>query len=126
MIEIRNLKINNYLLLDGEPELIWGLDLDLQDEGWDLISIGEYSLETVRWFEESRLTYITLTAEHLIKAGFNKDNFLHTWHEGKMRLWIGENEEGFYLEGTDYPLKYLHQLQNLYCALTEEDLNITL
>lgn len=126
MIEIRNLKINNYLLLDGKPELIWGLDLDLKDEGWDLISIGEYYLETVRGIEESRLTYIILTAGHLIKAGFNNNNFLGTWHEGEMKLWIREDKGKFYLDGTDYQLEYLHQLQNLYCALTEQDLNIRL
>lgn len=69
---------------------------------------------------------ISLTKELILKCGFvkvgmayKKDVFIvNSWSDG--RLWLG----GGY--GHSLELKSLHQFQNIYFALTGEELNIEL
>lgn len=73
---------------------------------------------------------IPLTPEILEKCGFvRKENTGSgiTWDYGKFRLIQGYLPE-FYLDAPHYGKAYttLHQLQNLYFALTQTELQITL
>lgn len=76
---------------------------------------------------------VPLTSELLEKAGFDYDGDKHapTWFNSIIG-YIGKCEGGYTLPDSDgepsisYVLKYVHQLQNLYFALTGEDLKIEL
>lgn len=80
-------------------------------------------------FDESlRINYtpIPLTEEWLMKAGFVKPRYQKYYILNGVRIRWDNNLEywevhQFYLK---QDMKYLHQLQNLYFALTGEELNI--
>jgi hypothetical protein len=116
-MKANELRIGNLVLSKGVP-----------------VQIEEIMWETVRHcFGEFPIDYvepIPLTEEWLLKFGFEikLDNF--NWNAG-----IGINEIGDFklaLRHTDNfgwfyksrctPIKYVHQLQNLYFALTGEEL----
>jgi len=81
------------------------------------------------WYEP-----IPLTPEVLEKCGFHKQN--NAWvpegHESKgyttwdFTIWDGGRGE-YYYNSAEFPtpLQFLHQLQNLYFALTGEELTYT-
>lgn len=67
---------------------------------------------------------IQLTEEWLLKCGFylvDKNFFIHD----SLSLGIRKSN-GFYMNHVTKEIKYLHQLQNLYFALTGEELKIEL
>ena len=65
---------------------------------------------------------IPLTEDWLLKFGFKKDNNF-TWVDLEMELM--QREDGFWIWlGADLYLKHVHQLQNLYHALTRKELTI--
>lgn len=73
---------------------------------------------------------IPLTPELLEKLGFEKSQFYvervgtaFVWKRGKIRFLL-DLENIFFHSGTDAKLPFLHQLQNLYFALTGEELDI--
>ena len=69
---------------------------------------------------------IELTEEILLKCGFKYKSYGYgekewkQWNNGKITL------NGFLETRSGNNLKYLHQLQNLYFALTNEELEINL
>lgn len=72
---------------------------------------------------------IPLTEEWLLKFGFRPlDN--KNWHLGKIKVWSGATRIYFQFNTPDdiddVEIEYVHQLQNLYFALTGEELNIEL
>ena len=80
----------------------------------------------------SKLKPIKLTPEILEKCGFHKQNF--AWvpegHEDKyymkwdFTIW-DEGPGDYHYNSAEFPtpLKFLHQLQNLYFSLTDKELN---
>lgn len=84
--------------------------------------------------EIERIQHIPLTEEWLLKFGF--DFSVDTWYLNGVAIWETEccdakgNEEiGFFYElrevgMMDMNIKYVHQLQNLYFALTGQELKI--
>ena len=68
---------------------------------------------------------IPLTEEWLLKFGFNKGKFNYKWQYGnfiydqKLKLWVW-----FGVQIHDYLIENVHQLQNLYFALTAQELTI--
>ncbi|MBQ0140398.1 MAG: hypothetical protein KBT36_14025 [Kurthia sp.] len=68
---------------------------------------------------------IPLTEEILLKCGFLNLPILdnHFYVKGMLIL---KRDETFIHDKTGVELKYLHQLQNLIYALTQQDLNIKL
>lgn len=121
MVEIlkaQELRIGNWYLGNGyHPEQITAKDiLELSDDPLD------------DYYEP-----IPLTEEWLLKFGFEKEDFDY-WHHEKSKLIIGHttNNDVFqyeyltgYLSQTEMlDLLYVHQLQNLYFALTVEELEM--
>jgi hypothetical protein len=113
----------------------------LYDEG-KIICFGEngtslhYALGTGYNFDP-----IPLTEEILLKAGFENSSFAYFTHlmpkeitvidltvhfTGYDLKTLSERTIGFDDMEYPFPCKYLHQLQNLYFALTGEELNIEL
>ena len=77
-----------------------------------------------RWQDLKNIQPIPLTEEILLKCGFEKD-------ENKMfvfnrKVIYKKNDNTFHFYCCDIEIKYLHQLQNLYFALTGQELEINL
>jgi hypothetical protein len=79
---------------------------------------------------DSGYSPIPLSEEILLKAGFEKeDNF---WWDIRVKIRLVDNNSTIYITGGELPLimlnnyKYVHQLQNLYFALTNTELQINL
>lgn len=65
---------------------------------------------------------LILTEEWLLKFGFEKKQGIMYWEKEGIEI-VYETLAGFYrLYPRVNPIKYVHQLQNLFFALTEEEL----
>ena len=93
---------------------------------WDLTEFAEiYSdPEELKYWEP-----IPLTEEWLLKLGFDEDSIGHWWinEEDDFYGFVNRGEDGFMLviageEHKETYVKHVHQLQNLYHALTGEEL----
>lgn len=72
---------------------------------------------------------IELTEEILLKCGFVKDEFDNWENETRLGLYKPEEFDGYlsiWGDSTVGECNYLHQLQNLYFALTGQELEINL
>lgn len=113
MIKIEDLRIGNWVLEYGEPVLVEKLEYDGQiNNNFD--------------FEP-----IPLTEEILLKCGFEDLGDLLlikiqgggiSYEYGCIYLGMGT----YYQESNQLEIKHLHQLQNLYYALTREELEVEL
>jgi hypothetical protein len=84
---------------------------------------GSIFLSSMGAQDIKKVTPIPLTEEWLLKFGFEKDNNF-TWIG--VGINIMQREGGFYIWlGADLLLTTVHQLQNLYHALTGNELTIT-
>ena len=70
--------------------------------------------------ENRKYDYIPLTEERLLKFGF--ESLLSGAGYVQNCTEIGYNHNGFYIIASGLKIKYVHQLQNLYFALTGEEL----
>lgn len=90
---------------------------------------------------DEHINPIPITPEILENAGFKINEDAGNWKHSEMKIWkdkrkmIGEEDGKFYLYNQcedDYyswyypEIKYVHQLQNLYFALTGEELEFKL
>lgn len=89
--------------------------------------------------EEDSFQPIELTEEVLLKIGFVKENEINRMYNNRcvVSYYIGNfykelvievrRENGFYKNNmVHYDIKYLHQLQNAYYLLTNEELEVNL
>ena len=140
MIKINELRIGNYVLLNRIPEKVWGIDLDLMDEGNELISVGEKDVCMVKSFKENELSFIPITEEYLIKLVIN---IVNENNDGTFNYWNKENDCSIDVETHLLTNKiekayryllyerrriksiiYVHQLQNIFYALTGRELTL--
>lgn len=123
MVEAKELKIGNYVYytksFSGEDvERIEVVDVDLLKE-----------MERTSTFP--RVKPITLTEEILLKCGFEqrRKGFIELSDDAFISFnnnHLGVHND-IYSDDIEYELpKYLHQLQNLYFALTNQELKIEL
>lgn len=70
---------------------------------------------------------IPLTEEWLVKFGFEQyNNTNHYYYSNESYIVKINSEFGYLFYSIDHkPIKYVHQLQNLYFSLTGEELEIT-
>ena len=96
-----------------------------------MIKLGKQiniSIPDLMFIEGGKYAYhykqILLTEEWLIRFGFRKDKDNVTWHLNQ-GLWVIQNV-GMYLAfgSNKWQIKYVHQLQNLYFALTGQELEL--
>lgn len=129
-IELKDLRIGNILSYKGELVHVTQLSMDIDDEYQDIIGfckLGQTQNEISDWNRALALDLkpFSLSPEILLACGFEKDGMDYSRTAGKLKL------TGFFFE--DYfvtmlmgqrlvDLKYLHQLQNLYHSLTEDEL----
>lgn len=146
-LRIGNLvKINNDLLPEtkGQVYSVYGINERFDKEfpeSANVVSLRHESrntryVRTYNQFDEF-VEPIPLTEEWLVKFGFEKvnDNFMtiESYHYENKNCWIYLIADGFELELNTLSernnlcrtYKYVHQLQNLYFALTGEELTIS-
>jgi len=132
MIEVNDLRIRNILLYKDKYHYVSSLSLDIDDEYEDLIGIvesGKNTNEICQWNRSygEDLIAAPITEAILKKAGFSGLNF---WHKKGFFWRINIRGPKFYMVMDEddianwIELQYVHQLQNLYYALTNEELVI--
>ena len=106
----------------------------MQDD--DFVFVTWWRLELM---ENNKIEYkpIPVTEEHLFKFGFDKiendiptyfkcfGNLIEDDYEFSFNIYV-DSEQSYFITifGRKIIIKYIHQLQNLYFALTEEELTI--
>lgn len=125
MIQANELRLGNLIDFEGLPSVVKEID----SQGV-VVFIGETG-ET-EWIDLFQFNPIPLTEEILLKCGFEKiennwkvlsysNVFYFSWERLAGSAFSLDNES-IYLPH----IEYLHQLQNLYFALTGEELEINL
>jgi len=89
----------------------------------DMMTLSEKDFENIIIFKtKDRITPIKLTKEILIKCGFNNNGYFYQMNG----LTLKTTYDGFVLLSGQYSVGnefyYLHELQNLYFALTKDEL----
>ena len=119
MIQASELRIGNWMKRDTQPE------------GFQIDSSSFLIVERHPELYEP----IPITSEILEQCGLEKDKYppANVWSDGSVIVFYKEPKDCEILEGfyTTYwhsavRLEYLHQLQNLYYALTSNELTINL
>jgi hypothetical protein len=133
VIELAELRIGNLLLYKGELVRVTLLSCDIDDEYEDQICFVKFGTSTNEkggWNRSTAndLKRIPLTPEWLERCGFKKEGNEIDQRTGKTIE--GKWRHDAYLEWPgllylpNHELKHLHELQNLYFALTGEELTI--
>ena len=94
--------------------------------------IRAFAIETINGLQSEDIEPIPLTEEWLLRFGFNKikmESILYSKYSkgylGGIEIDLRKSEiEGWQITYCNYAIKYIHQLQNLYFALTGEELTI--
>lgn len=85
-----------------------------------------------KWISNNNIEAIPLTKEILIKCGFierqrKNESSSSLFYNDKLTLYPRTVDmNSFYMEHYDIDIKFLHQLQNIYFDLTNEELIIKL
>ena len=110
------LRINNYLYNDG---VVVKIDARTIFDIWDDKGLKNYKP-------------IPLTEEWLLKFGFERTDLIDNSNDDW--TWLFYQKDSIYIDGSDLTIEtatgivikveYVHQLQNLYFALTGEELTL--
>lgn len=110
-MKAEELRIKNKVNLSGEIVTVKSIEFNNINQEYFIKIFEDFRLPKV-----SFLNPISLTEEILLKCGFEKTKEIDSWEL-----------KGFGFVDISTPqCKYLHQLQNLYFALTGEELTINL
>ena len=142
MIDAKELRIGNWIIFKGYRKQIISIREWAAERGIYLIDLGDTREEMgIRTID---IHPIPLTTEILEKCGFKlcanySDNDYTVYYDNDVDLFLTLNwrdrETGFNpqkpnyegeLESFGIEIKYLHQLQNLYYALTQKELEVNL
>jgi len=119
MVDVKELRVGNVVSVYGKPKIL--------------------TLQDIRFIDSDNQNpknkgcnaqYIPLTEEWLLNFGFEKqgiyyfkDYFFGIYDDlSEVCLWNDGEQIGYKNEN----IKYIHQLQNLYFALTNEELTVNL
>ena len=128
MIDIKELRIGNLVSYDGRV-----FEIDTIAKEFPTLNTIEFGIGVVDWMN---INPIPLTEEWLIKFGFEKDDVFDEFftylpiHDLCMDKLSFRVDEGFICyESIKYRtllkhIQYVHSLQNLYFALTNQELEI--
>lgn len=137
VIELKELRIGNILSYKGEYVHVTMLSIDADDEYEDTIGfckLGRNTNEHVDWNRAlaNDLNRVLLTPEILEKCGFKNRSQTTDYLFEHPKLMLAGTMKRFFPsvwgesgpDGYGNEIKFLHQLQNLYFALTGEELQI--
>jgi hypothetical protein len=129
MIKANELRIGNLVNYEQTTHLITCVNIDYTISIW----VDKKNQEHLYTHQNNELKPIPLTEEWLLKFGFGEElkdewkilvngcwSFFICYYENQYNHWVGCGAE--YCHGKE--IKYVHQLQNLYFALTNEELKI--
>lgn len=130
MIDPKELRIGNTIYHDGKAVSVFSMSMV---DGKMVIVYTFNDTDSRTYYEfPSEFDPILLTSEWLERFGFNKrdDGGSIDWWRGIGKItsdwWVKITEikdsNYFFYRSGDHPIKYVHQLQNLYFALTGEEL----
>lgn len=129
-MKLEELRIGNYLEID-EDTGYFGQQCEIKSiNGYDneiSVDCNTFGLRLRTDFGLNDLKPIPLTEEWLLRFGFEKCRFRNTVYENKSII-LDSRKCGYLLcdnsiENLQY-IQYVHQLQNLYFALTGEELKL--
>ncbi|WP_407430365.1 hypothetical protein [Arcticibacter sp.] len=118
MVNLSELRIGNILHPDGNDKTV-------------VATVRALDENKVSFFEHSPVAPAQVAAVTLSTLWLNGYSFLYTpedrgWKKGSMVLIPASDGFTFSLGGHVQTLRYVHQLQNLYYALFDEDLEVQL
>lgn len=131
MIPVNGLRIGSLVLYNNAYNIVSGIipPCPNSDKRWDGKWVIEINPPDCFNVTIDEINPIPLTPEILERAGFEKSyvlgsqtNFVYT----KGVLSYNESHGGWWFRGPFTDIPHLHQLQNLYFAMTGEELNIEL
>lgn len=118
------LRIGNFIQTDYEGILEV---ININSEGFDYVDCRKPNFKALGRFEvEVSCNPIPLTEEWLIKFGFVSNSYQDRYENKAIHVECNKTR-GFtelWIERMPH-IKYVHQLQNLYFALTGEELTLT-
>lgn len=125
-MKAKEVRIGNYMLIDGEVGQVYEIHSYVPEEEWGVNGIADqYDPQDIKY---PKVEPIPLIEEWLVKLGFTQDGWnSNCWTK------ISENNEDIDVYFDWYDKKYIyervfltsvHQLQNLYFALTGEELTL--
>ena len=129
------LRIGNYLMDDESDTLVVVSRIEsIEYTNWnsgDEFNIVVLEYGTKERYLEGDFRPIPITEEWLLNLGFtlyNKENPIMfkgvVFIEQRQKTLIGTQFFTFHFDGNTIKIQYVHQLQNLYFALTNEELNL--
>lgn len=126
MIQANEARRGNWVLFDNRH-----FKIDVISEEFPTLDTTEFGIGVVNW---NNIQPIPLTEEILLKCGFVLGMRLEDFVKGKYRfveikggITYGEfSESGVFYFNTKTKIQYLHQLQNLYFALTGQELEVNI
>jgi len=119
-MKANELRIGNYVNEEygGIYEVI-----NINSEGIDYVDLRKPTFKAIGRFDINSIKPIPLTEEWLVKLGYD---LISENHYGILGHLIWKIEGRFYCDKNGMQLKYLHQLQNIFFALTNQELKINL
>lgn len=140
MIQANELRTGNWVNIQSHDQYAQIIEIKSgRPDNRDFVRISSPNLDTQFAVEISQIVPIPLTEEILLKAGFEIGgyNFVEVTHPKHPRLFfvIGNNFDSIWwnyniqgtskeCESSQIEIKYIHQLQNLFFALTGEEIKI--
>jgi hypothetical protein len=125
MIPVQELRIGNWVEYKSFGDFDYQTVESISKEGINL----SWFPECIVWIEPDELHPIPLTPEILEKCGFREYGPFSPWLTLGSFSWSDPAGISYEIDEESAMLdhiKYLHQLQNLYYAVTGEELTITL
>jgi len=120
-INAKDLRIGNLVTLaDKQRKELWENQINATNKYFEVKTIysdGDIALELDEEIVDIDLIEvqpIPITEQLLLEFGFHKDNFVYRKNDFVISGWFTYNG--------NLELKYVHQLQNLYFALTNQEL----
>jgi len=121
MLKASELRINNLIIWEGEEYKVEASFFDqYRDEDIEPIPLTKEWLVKFGFRSESEVQKIEFNHDGEIcdQLVFNINNDKHV----SLKNWKGESMDCWYI--SNHEIKHVHQLQNLYFALTGEELKI--
>lgn len=127
-MKANELKLNNYILLRGNLCQIVSIS-GLISESVSAVMIDKHGEKRHLYGEMKDIEGIKLTSEILLNQGFTRDTEIdYRYYLDNISIAIDIDDFGLRLSDSwEYnKILYIHQLQNLYFALTGQELTINL
>jgi hypothetical protein len=127
-MKAEELRFGNYLIeIDHNEEeeltkvfgVIMGVINPLVNEDYNGGAFGQK-----KYYQGCKYKPIPLTEDWLLKLGFEEMNLHLNWKKRNHQMILNDGVFRIWLNGYNKEIKYVHQLQNLYYALTGEELTI--